>query len=104
MKLRCTACDQYAVKRGRADHWTCPECEQRVEVPTEETCQAVQAGEVIKEEFVVFDSCQDCMYFSCPAQPVDAEEKSVKDEMSSMFGDDEDAQAGFEEGWDPDKD
>ena len=100
---KCPQCDQYAEKRGRSDHWTCPECGQKVQVPTEETCQAVQSGEMAKDDFVVIDSCQDCMHFSCPVQPVDAEIKWMQDEMASMFGDDEEAQQAFEEGHDPDK-
>lgn len=104
MKLKCPACNVEAMKPGRAAHWRCPECNQVIAEPTEETCQAVQAGEIAKDEFVVFDSCQDCMHFSCPVQPVDAEEMRMQDELKAMFGDDEDAQQAFEEGHASDKD
>ena len=91
MKLKCPECNVEAVKRGRAAHWICPECNQVIAEPTEETCLAVQAGEMTEEEFIVHDSCQDCMHFGCLMQPVDAEEKSMKGEMAAMFGDDEEA-------------
>ena len=104
MRLKCPECSLYALKMEGSDHWTCPECGHRIEIQTEETCQAVRAGEMAKEEFVVIDSCQDCLHFKCPMQPVDAEEKWMQDEMASMFGDDEEAQEAFEEGHAPDKD
>ena len=31
MKLWCPACDRVVVKRGKAEHWTCPECDQIIE-------------------------------------------------------------------------
>lgn len=103
MKLKCPECNVEAMNQGGAAHWRCPECYQVIAEPTEETCQAVQAGEMAKEEFVVFDSCQDCMHFGCPVQPIDAEDKWMQDEMISMFGDDEEAIEAYWESWDPDK-
>ena len=102
--MKCPECNNEAIKRGRANHWTCPECHAVIQEPTAETCRAVLAGDLIAEDFVLGDSCQDCMHFSCPVQAVDAEEKWMQDEMASMFGDDEDAQEAFEEGHAPDKD
>ena len=103
MKLKCPECNVEAVKQGRGTHWTCPECNQVIAEPTEETCQAVQAGEIAKDEFVVFDSCQDCMHFSCPVQPVDAEEMRMQDELKAMFGDDDEAVDAYWEGHASDK-
>lgn len=102
--MKCPECNNEAIKRGRANHWTCPECHAVIQEPTAETCRAVLAGDLIAEGFVLGDSCQDCMHFSCPVQAVDAEEKWMQDEMASMFGDDEEAQEAFEEGHAPDKD
>ena len=104
MKLKCPECNVYAAKEGRSICWTCPECHAVIQEPTAETCRAVLAGDLTAEDFVLGDSCQDCMHFSCPVQAVDAEEKWMQDEMASMFGDDEDAQEAFEEGHAPDKD
>lgn len=104
MKLKCPECNVEAMNQGGAAYWTCPECNQVIAEPTEETCQAVQAGEAAKEEFVVVDSCQDCLHFNCPVQPVDAEEKWMQGELKAMFGDDDEAQPAFERGFAPDKD
>lgn len=91
------------MKQGGAAHWTCPECNQVIAKPTEETCQAVQAGDIAKGEFVVIDSCQECMHFGCPVQPIDAEEKWMKGEMAAMFGDDKEAVEAYWEGHASDK-
>lgn len=104
MRLKCPDCNVGAMKEDTALHWRCPECNQVIAEPTEETCQAVQAGEIAKDEFVVCDSCRDCMHFSCPVQPVDAEEKRMQDEVKAMFGGDEDARQAYEEGHASDKD
>ena len=104
MRLKCPACNVEAVKRGRADHWTCPECHAVIEEPSQETCLAILAGEIDAEEFNSGDMCADCRQYRCPVKPVDAEEKDMRDELSSMFGDDEEALQAFEEGYDPEKD
>ena len=104
MKLKCPGCNVYAAKKGRSICWTCPECHAVIQEPAADTCRAVLAGDFTAEDFVLGDSCQDCMHFSCPVQAVDAEEKWMQDEMASMFGDDEEAQEAFEEGHAPDKD
>ena len=104
MQLKCPECNVEAVKRGRAAHWTCPECHAVIEEPTQETCLAVLAGEIDAEEFNSGDMCADCRQYRCPVKPVDAEEKDMQDELSSMFADDEEALQAFEEGHDPDKD
>ena len=104
MKLKCPGCNQYAVKRGRADHWTCPECHAVIEEPTAETCLAVMAGELEAESFQLGDTCADCRHYRCPVKAPDAEEQDMKAEMNSMFGGDEEAEEAFGEGYDPDKD
>ena len=104
MKLKCPTCNVEAVKRGRAGQWTCPECHAVIEVPTEKTCLAIQAGEIDAKELNSGDMCADCRQYRCPIKPVDAEVKDMQDELSSMFGGDEEALQAFEEGHVPDKD
>ena len=103
MRLKCPDCNVEAMTQGGVAHWTCPECNQVIAEPTEETCQAAQGGKIAKDEFVVFDSCQDCMHFSCPVQPVDAEEMRMQDELKAMFGDDDEAVDSYQEGHASDK-
>ena len=102
--MKCPKCNNEAIKRGVANHWTCPECHAVIQEPTAETCRAVLAGDLIALDFVLGDSCQDCMHFGFPVQAVDAEEKRMQGEMAAMYGNDEEAQAAFEEGHAPDKD
>ena len=43
------------------------------------------------------------MHFSCPVQPVDAEEMRMQDELKAMFGDDDEAVDSYQEGHASDK-
>ena len=104
MKLKCPECNVEAAKRGRAEHWICPECHEVIEKPTQETCLAVLAGEIDVEDFHSGSMCADCRQYRCPVKPVDAEEQDMRAELRSMFGDDDEALHAFEEGYDPDKD